>query len=412
MKAERQGRMFRIIPRMNIDMTLKEFYCAFKGLIADPKIGYDEIGFFEKRFGEFLGTAHAISCSSARGALYLILRCMDLGAGAEVIMPSYSFHAVPDVIRSCGLVPRFVGINKDTFNIDPDSIKGAINTKTRAILVEHLFGQPCDMEPIAKIARENRLWLIEDCAQSCGSEYRSKKVGSFGDAGYFSFSHGKNINCFGGGLIATNDDGLARRLRAERDKLPAPKKAHIAKKILKGFMEYLFLKRFIYSLTVFPIFYILNILNRDLIDRLFEEKRDKGGAFNMHGLTRFSPQQASLGISQMEKLEGSVRKKMTNSEMLNSGLRALENVKALKSIPEVKNTYSSYVIVTPRARLFLKQLLSCGVDSRADWMTSYLSDGRIGGIYGKALYLPNHTALGPEDMKYITGCVKRISHGS
>ena len=173
---------------------------------------------FDTEASDYLGVRHAISCASGTDALHLALLAAGIRAGDEVITSSFTFIATAEAIRYIGAVPVFVDIQPGSFNIDPQCISAAITAKTRAILPVHLFGQPADMREIQTLADQHDLLVIEDCAQSFGSRYDGRVTGSMGCSGAFSFFPSKNLGCYGdGGMITTDDDEIAARIRMLRN---------------------------------------------------------------------------------------------------------------------------------------------------------------------------------------------------
>ncbi|MGQ9706489.1 MAG: DegT/DnrJ/EryC1/StrS family aminotransferase [bacterium] len=176
----------------------------------------EEVENFEKEFANYNCSNYAIGVGSGTDALLIGLMALGIGYGDEVITPSYSFTASADVILRVGAEPVFCDVCND-FNIDPSAFEKAITKKTKAIIVVHLFGLPCDMEKIMNIAKAHNLFVIEDCAQAIGAEYKGKKVGAIGDIGCFSFFPTKNLSCYGdGGAIITNDSDLYEVMKTIR----------------------------------------------------------------------------------------------------------------------------------------------------------------------------------------------------
>ena len=160
---------------------------------------------FEQEMADFVGAKYSVALNSGTDALHLALRALDIGKGDEVITVAFTFVATTEAIGIVGATPVFVDINPDTFNMDADLIEEKITSKTKAILPVHLYGQPCDMDKIMAIAKKHNLYVIEDCCQAIGAEFKGKKVGSFGDIGCFSFYPTKNLGTMGdGGLAVTN----------------------------------------------------------------------------------------------------------------------------------------------------------------------------------------------------------------
>lgn len=177
-----------------------------------------EVDSFEREFAHFCGTKHCISVGNGLDALSLSLNAMEIGQGHEVIVPANTFIATWLAVSYAGALPVAVEPDPATFNIDPHRIEAAITPKTKAIIAVHLYGQPCDMEPIRTLAKKHNLRVIEDAAQAHGAEYHGKRAGSLADCGCFSFYPAKNLGAFGdGGAITTDDDSLAERLRMLRN---------------------------------------------------------------------------------------------------------------------------------------------------------------------------------------------------
>lgn len=174
---------------------------------------------FEREFAQKFGYRHAIATSSGTDAgIVAFAAVLDRGAARadEVITPALAFTATANCILAAGLVPRFVDVELETLNIDPDRIEAAITPRTRAIQVVHTMGRPCRMEPILDIARRHRLLVIEDACEAHGATHKQRVVGSFGTLGLFSF-YAAHLICSGeGGMIVTGDDELAAVCRSAR----------------------------------------------------------------------------------------------------------------------------------------------------------------------------------------------------
>ncbi len=168
---------------------------------------------FEARFAEYCGTKHAIAVNNGTAALHAALHAAGVGPGDEVIVPSFSFIASATCVNMSGATPVFVDVDEKTFTISPDEIALAITPKTKAVIGVHLFGQPLDLHPVIGICEQEGIALIEDAAQAHGAIYRGRRVGSFGTAGCFSFYPTKNMTTGEGGMVTTDDDELAARVR-------------------------------------------------------------------------------------------------------------------------------------------------------------------------------------------------------
>ncbi len=172
----------------------------------------------EDEISEYLNIKHSVSCASGTDALHLALRALDIGPGDEVITPSFTFAATAEAIRYVGATPIFVDIDAGTLNINPTQIEQAITNNTRAVIAVHLFGLSAEIDSIRSIIKGHNIFLVEDCAQSFGSNYKNQKTGTFGDVSCFSFFPSKNLGCYGdGGMTCTPHDEVAEKLKLLRN---------------------------------------------------------------------------------------------------------------------------------------------------------------------------------------------------
>jgi dTDP-4-amino-4,6-dideoxygalactose transaminase len=176
-----------------------------------------EVRAFEEEAARYLGARHAIGCNSGTDALFMALRALGVGPGDEVVTTPFTFFATAEAISHVGATPVFVDVEADSMNLDPDLLERAITPRTRAVLPVHLFGRPCAMDRILDLALPRGIKVVEDCAQSFGARWRGRSTGTLGHLGCYSFFPSKNLGaCGDAGLIATDDDALAERLRALR----------------------------------------------------------------------------------------------------------------------------------------------------------------------------------------------------
>lgn len=168
---------------------------------------------FERRFAAYLGVRHAVTTSSGTAALHLALVAAGIGPGDEVIVPDFTMMASAAAVCYTGAKPVFVDCERDTWNIDVNQLAGKISERTRAIMPVHIYGLSCDMGPLNALARERGLLVVEDAAEAIGSRYAGALCGSLGDLGCFSFFANKVITTGEGGMVVTNDDVLAEKLR-------------------------------------------------------------------------------------------------------------------------------------------------------------------------------------------------------
>ncbi|MCM8818833.1 MAG: DegT/DnrJ/EryC1/StrS family aminotransferase, partial [Candidatus Omnitrophica bacterium] len=193
-------------------------------MVSEPlktgKVNYwtGEIGVkFEKEWAKYNGAKYCITTTNGTSALHTAVSALGIGPGDEVICPSYSFIASSFCILQAGALPVFADTD-ESHTIDPNDIENKITDRTKAILVVHLYGVICNMDPIIEIAKKYNLYVIEDCAQAHGGEYKGKKVGTIGDVGCFSFCQSKHFTTGGeGGAVITNNEDLYWECMSFRD---------------------------------------------------------------------------------------------------------------------------------------------------------------------------------------------------
>lgn len=214
-----------------------------------------EIIELENKFSQYFGVKQAVSFSSGRIGLYAILKfikelqTIDYRLKTEVILQAYTTIALPLAIKKAGFTPIYVDIKEDTFNIDPDKIEAKITERTKAIIVQHTFGIPAQMDKITAICKKHNLFLIEDCAHSLGAEFDGKKLGTFGDAAFFSFGRDKIISATSGGMVIVKDDALAKKIKEFQNNLSFPPIKWIFQQLLHPLIFWFAL----------PVYYFLNI---------------------------------------------------------------------------------------------------------------------------------------------------------
>ena len=207
------------VPPFSLEEQLRQLgdsldQAVLQVLRSGQYIGGGVVNAFETSFAKACGVPHAIGCNSGTDALTLALRALDIGPGDEVITSSFSFFATAEAISAVGATPVFVDVDPASYLLDLDRIEAALTPATRALLPVHLFGRPVDMERINAIALRHGLRVIEDCAQASGASWAGRPVGSWGDAGCFSFFPTKNLGAAGdGGAVVCRDSTLAQRIR-------------------------------------------------------------------------------------------------------------------------------------------------------------------------------------------------------
>lgn len=172
---------------------------------------------FEARFAALTQTRHAVALNSCTAALHLAMVAAGIGPGDEVVCPSLTFVATANAIRYCGAKPVFADVESlDCWNLSRDSIEAVLTSRTRAVIVVHYAGYPCDMPSIVELAKEKGLFVVEDAAHAPGASIAGREVGAWGDVGCFSFFSNKNMTTGEGGMLSTDSDEIAERVRRLR----------------------------------------------------------------------------------------------------------------------------------------------------------------------------------------------------
>jgi dTDP-4-amino-4,6-dideoxygalactose transaminase len=188
---------------------------AIKNVINDSAyIGGKYVKEFEDSFAQYIGVKNCIGVGNGTDALEIAIEALNLPKGSEIIVPANSFIASSEAVTRTGHKVVFADVCRDTYVLSLEDVQKRINAKTAAIIAVHLYGHPCDMDGLLRMAKENNLKIIEDCAQAHGAQYKGTSIGGIGDIAAFSFYPGKNLGAYGdGGAIVTNNDELAKKSR-------------------------------------------------------------------------------------------------------------------------------------------------------------------------------------------------------
>jgi len=344
---------------------------------------------FEDKFAEYIGVKHAIACINGTVGLHLILLAHGIGPGDEVIVPSMTFVSTVTSVLHVGATPVFADIELQTFNIAPKHIEKIIETdykleekvrlinrktekRLKAIIPVHYGGQSADMESILSLAKRYNLYIFEDAAEAHGAEYKVKKVGTFGDAGMFSFTPTKNITTAEGGMITTNNDEIAEKIKLLKNHGQDYEYRHI----LIGYNY------------------------------------------------RMTEMQATIGIEQLKKLPSIIVRKQENAKLLNSKLEKLHGITPPYVAPECNHTYMMYTIKIDSQKIgmsrdrLMKKLEEKGVQTKIYFPPVHLQpifrnmgckDGMLPvteAISQQILSLPFHSKLTKEEIEYIVNIIK------
>ena len=258
-----------------------------------------ELDLLKEEFKKYLGVKYAVSFNSGRSAFLAILKNLELEEKSEILLQAFTCNAVVNPILWTGLKPVFVDANEKTFNIDTEDLSRKITSRSRAVIVQHTFGLPADLEEISEVCRENNLILVEDCAHSLGAEYHGKKVGTFGKVSFFSFSRDKVISSVYGGLAITNDEELANKLCDFQESISYPSSFWIIQQLLHPvLMNYLILPTYlIFGKYLLLLLQWFHILSKAVHKK--EKKGEKPSCFPK----RMPNALAILALNQFKKIE-------------------------------------------------------------------------------------------------------------
>jgi perosamine synthetase len=340
--------------------------------ISSPKLGFTEVqnvidviksGMlaqgakvkeFEEKFAKFIGTKYAVAVNNGTSALHSAYLACGIKEGDEVITTPFTFAATINMIKACGAVPVYVDI-KDDFNIDENLIEEAITQKTKAIVPVHLFGKSCNMKKIKDIAKKYGLKVIEDSAQSCGSEYKGKKVGSFGDCATFSFYPTKIISTAEGGMVTTNSKEIYEKL--------------------------------------------LLIRNHGKFGHDYDYK-DFG--FNY----RMSDVHAAIGIAQLEKIENFLRIRRNIADWYNFYLN--EHISIPVEEMGCKHVYNNYSFCIKNRDMFIKNMRANGIDVRIYYPEPFSDLPNASRISKEIVSIPLRADLTTDEIEHITDNILRL----
>ena len=322
---------------------------------------------FEARFAERIGIAHAASVSNGTVALHLALMALGIGPGDEVIVPTLTYIASANAVAYTGATPVFVDSLRDTWQIDPEDVRRHITSRTRAIMPVHLYGQACDMDALTVIAREHRLFVVEDCAEAFGTFYKGRHVGTFGDISTFSFFGNKTITTGEGGMVISNDKTLIERSR------------HLKGQGLAAHREYW----------------------HDVV----------GYNYRMTNI------QAAIGLAQLERADEFIARKRSLAERYKTALRSVP-VEVHAEALDTVHSYWMFSILVERAdqrEPLRKHLAEAGIETRPlfypmhtmpMYAKNYRKHSVAEDLAWRGINLPSWPGLSPADQDLVVTSIK------
>jgi perosamine synthetase len=326
---------------------------------------------FEARFSEHLGVRHSVTVSNGTAALHLALVAAGVGPGDEVIVPTFTMIASTAAVYYADATPVFVDCERDTFNLDVRAVEGKLSERTRAIMPVHIYGLPCDMDPVLDLGRRHGLVVVEDAAEAIGSLYKGRACGALGELGCFSFFANKVITTGEGGMVVTNDDALAEKLRY-------------------------------YKNLCFPLGGPRRYVHEHI-------------GFNY----RMPNTSAAIGLAQLERVEDYVARRRENARLYNQRLAGQRGITIPVDRPWARNSFWMYSILIEddfglsRDRV-MALLAERGIETRSFFVPMHQQQGLaaygcdVSGSYPNAehvsprgLYLPSGSGLSEEQIERV-----------
>lgn len=323
------------------------YYCAAERTLREG----ENISRLEEAFAKYMGTAGAVSFDSGRSGFWAILEAMGVGKDDEIILQAFTTVALSNVIRSFGAVPVYTDIDEKTLNMDPEKLEEKITPKTKAIIIQHTFGNPADISRILDIAKRRGVSTIEDCAHSLGAEYEGKMTGLYADAAFFSFGRDKVISAVSGGMVIARDEALMAKILAAHEAMPYPAGKEIRKKLA-------------HPLITFPALWTYKLLSLGkslmfiaqrsrAIDKAYTEKEKKselGGGF----AKKMPNALAAMACHQMSLLEKFNAHRLAIARIYEENLNPEKAVR-IQTTPGSKNIFLWYTILVPDKKKLIAQ---------------------------------------------------------
>ena len=263
----------------------------------------DIISEYENAFAEKVGVRHAFGFSAGRMGLYSILEALEIGPGDEIIIPAFTCVVVPNAILYRGAKPVYVDVDPKTFNIDVSSVEKAITSKTRGLYAQHTFGLVCDVDGLMALGAKHNLTVIEDGAHALGASWGGNSVGSLTDVAFFSTDHTKVINTLYGGMVTTNNDGLAEKIKVIHDRSSFLSKRQLKKMCRTFLFEFPLFRPNLYWLG----WYLYKAANKLGFIFRFDDELKINKPNDYPYPARISAFQAKLGISQLQNLDQNLK---------------------------------------------------------------------------------------------------------
>ena len=406
----------RAYPRHSVNLSWG-CYSALLGVVTRGKVLQGpKVEQFEEKFAQYIDVPHAIGVSSGRAALYLALKTLGFEEGDEIIMPAYTFHIVPLVIHACGLKPVFIDVDPDTYNIDVSLIEKHITPKTKAISATHMYGQPCELDPILDIAEKHGLKVLEDCAHALGAEYKDRKIGSFGDLGLFTFAMAKNMPCFGGGMITMKDSELYNTLLASIQLPQSNRGKSLWKEVIGTTINYTLTLPGMFPLFTYQLMRFLNAIGSKALEPEPGQETVSTSEIQSRFPTRLTNLQAAVGLHQLTRIDEINKRVSQNAQIYNQELQNVPGIKTPSVSSGRTHTFLYYRLEVDELENLRAKVFPKGVDTRADDMSDCtvlapFKDFDVNvpvarKLPQKILEIPNNPRMDADAVRYVAKQIK------
>lgn len=352
------------IPRTRLYLSTGETMRSLaRLLLAGPEAG-PPVPQFEREFAARWRRGEAVAGSYARICFYHALKALDLPPGSEIVTTPITIHDIINMILCAGHRPVFVDIDPANYQMDPAALERAITSRTRAVLLTHLFGIVPDMVRIARICQERKVALIEDASHSFGATLGGRLMGTFGRAGIFSLSSLKSVTSGYGGVILSDDRDFLSAVRESLNKLRACEKKDVMDILTKNLLVGLMTQRLIFCSATFPAIRIMNKRDPAIVARFQTDNpvRERLHEVQPKWLWRFSPLQAAMALRCLRRLDAENEKRRFHAHLLLDILRPQAADRLPSLLPDAVNVFWRFPFRAPEGREFVKFMNRYGVD--------------------------------------------------
>jgi len=316
---------------------------------------------FEHAVACRLGVDEVVTTSYGRMAFHYLLTSLNLPPGSEAIFPSLTFWVVPEIARVSGVTPVFADVDPTTFTLSPRAFEQAITERTRVVVPTHLWGLPCDMDPILDIAARHSITVIEDCAHALGATYRGRQVGTLGDAAFFSFQTLKPLNTYGGGMALARSPAVASRVRVLAELEPWPDEKEVRWNLFRGRVQRISTRPNTFTWTLFPVGWIASYLGIDASAYLWERVRPLD-PLPQEYRRRYTNVQAAIGLEGLAHLDAWIARTRAHAARMDRALGGIPGVTTPAVPPDHTHVYYQYCVYVPDRDLLTRECIRRGVD--------------------------------------------------